>query len=78
VITPVEKSLIPERRVAFDETCALDHCVPGFREGLLQMRVGGRAKISVPPELAWGRKGAGSKIGPNQVIVFDVRLLAVA
>ncbi len=59
------------------ERFALSECVPGFREGLLGMRVGGRARLTVPSDLAWGRKGAGSKIGPNQVIMFDVRLLAV-
>ncbi|MFW5858905.1 MAG: FKBP-type peptidyl-prolyl cis-trans isomerase [Planctomycetota bacterium] len=60
------------------ERFALSECVPGFREGLLGMRVGGRARLTVPSDLAWGRKGAGSKIGPHQVIIFDVRLLAVA
>ena len=57
------------------DTFPLDEAVPGFREGVLAMRVGGRARLTVPPDLAWGRKGAGSSIGPNQVLIFDVRVL---
>jgi FKBP-type peptidyl-prolyl cis-trans isomerase len=59
------------------ETFPIDEGVPGFREGLMLMRVGGRAKLTVPPELAWGKKGTTGRIGPNQVLIFDVRLLAV-
>lgn len=59
------------------DTCALVECIEGYREGLQLMKVGGRAKFTVPADLGWGRKGVGSKIGPHAVIIFDVRLLAI-
>lgn len=55
----------------------LDEAVEGYRQGLLTMRTGGRSVIYCPPELAWGRKGAGNKIPPNALIIYDVRLRAV-
>jgi FKBP-type peptidyl-prolyl cis-trans isomerase len=55
----------------------LDHVIPGWSEGLRMMREGGRAKLYIPPELAYGRNGAGSGIGPNSVLVFEVELIAI-
>ena len=46
----------------------------GYREGLLLMRVGGKARLTVPPHLAWGKKGVSTKIGPESVVIFDVWL----
>ena len=51
--------------------------IPGIREGLQLMQEGARYEFVVPPELAWGKKGVGSKIGPNAVLIFDIRLLKV-
>ncbi|EWH12189.1 peptidyl-prolyl cis-trans isomerase FkpA [Catenovulum agarivorans DS-2] len=50
--------------------------IAGLQIGLLLMKVGERFEIVVPPDLAWGKKGNGGKIGPNAVLIFDVRLLA--
>ncbi|WP_338401545.1 FKBP-type peptidyl-prolyl cis-trans isomerase [Neptunicella marina] len=41
------------------------------------MPVGSRFEFVIPPELAWGKKGVGNKIGPNAVLFFDVRLIEV-
>lgn len=51
--------------------------IPGVREGLQLMREGGRYEFVLPPELAWGKRGVGNKIGPNAVLIFDLRLLEV-
>lgn len=59
------------------DTFPLHEGVEGYQEGLLLMRVGGRAVITCPPDLAWGKKGAGKKIPPNAVLIFDVRLRQV-
>ena len=48
-----------------------------YKEGLQLMQEGDRFEFVVPPELAWGKKGAGNKIGPNAVLIFDVRLTKV-
>lgn len=50
--------------------------IPGWEEGLLGMRVGGRRRLVVPPDLGYGAKGAGS-IPPNSVLVFDMEVTSV-
>jgi FKBP-type peptidyl-prolyl cis-trans isomerase FkpA len=56
---------------------SLKEAIPGIQEGLQLMAEGARYEFVVPPELAWGKRGAGNKIGPNAVLVFDVRLVEV-
>ncbi|HEY7772714.1 MAG TPA: FKBP-type peptidyl-prolyl cis-trans isomerase [Marinagarivorans sp.] len=56
---------------------SMKEAIPGIREGLQLMQEGARYEFVVPPELAWGKKGVGDKIGPNAVLIFDVRLLKV-
>ncbi|WP_017445913.1 FKBP-type peptidyl-prolyl cis-trans isomerase [Gayadomonas joobiniege] len=51
--------------------------IEGLREGLLQMGIGDRFEFVIPADLAWGKKGNGSKIGPNAVMIMDVRLLEI-
>ncbi|WP_041521740.1 FKBP-type peptidyl-prolyl cis-trans isomerase [Gilvimarinus agarilyticus] len=55
----------------------MKEAIPGIREGLQLMQEGARYEFVVPPELAWGKKGVGNKIGPNAVLIFDLRLLKV-
>lgn len=49
--------------------------IEGYREGLMLMKKGGKSRLFIPPELAWGEKGTGNKIPPNAVLIFDVRLV---
>ena len=53
----------------------MNDLIKGYKEGLLLMKKGGRHKLFVPAELAWGKKGTGNKIPPNALLIFDVRLL---
>ena len=53
----------------------IDELIEGYREALLLMNKGGKSRFYIPPDLAWGNKGSGSKIPPNSVLVFDVRLV---
>lgn len=48
--------------------------IDGLKEGLQLMSVGARYKFFVPSDLAWGKRGAGQKIGPNAALIFDIRL----
>lgn len=51
--------------------------IQGWQEALKMMPVGSRWRIVIPPQLAYGERGAGQDIGPNQTLVFDVELVAV-
>ena len=51
--------------------------IRGWDEGVQGMKVGGRRKITVPPDMAYGKRGAGGVIGPDETLVFVVDLLGV-
>jgi FKBP-type peptidyl-prolyl cis-trans isomerase len=53
----------------------LEEVIEGYQEGLQMMSVGARYRFFVPPELAWGKKGSGGRIGPHAVVIFDVALI---
>lgn len=53
----------------------LKETIDGYQEGLLMMKTGSRYKFYIMPELAWGKRGSGGRIGPNAVVIFDVSLL---
>ena len=51
--------------------------IPGWDQGVAGMRVGGRRRITIPPQLAYGKRGAGGVIGPDETLVFVVDLVGV-
>ena len=51
--------------------------IGGWDQGVAGMKVGGRRKLTIPPELGYGARGAGGAIGPNETLVFVVDLLGV-
>jgi FKBP-type peptidyl-prolyl cis-trans isomerase FklB len=52
--------------------------IPGWTEALQLMKVGSTYKLYIPSDLAYGPRGAGGVIGPNETLIFDVELLGIA
>lgn len=56
------------------DTFTMAEAIDGLKEGLPLMKEGGKCRFVVPPDLAWGKRGAGDKIGPYAALIFDIRL----
>lgn len=58
-------------------TFAVNRVIKGWTEGLQLMKEGGKWQFFIPAELAYGERGAGQNIGPNEVLIFEVELLEI-
>jgi FKBP-type peptidyl-prolyl cis-trans isomerase FkpA len=55
----------------------LSRVIPCWTEGVQRMKVGGKAKLTCPPQIAYGANGAGGVIPPNATLLFEVELLGI-
>jgi peptidylprolyl isomerase len=66
-----------DRGTTFKFTLGKGQVIAGWDEGVQGMKVGGRRRITIPPMLAYGKRGAGGVIGPDETLVFVVDLIDV-
>jgi len=51
--------------------------ISGWDEGVVGMKIGGTRKLTIPPQLGYGARGAGGVIPPNATLVFEIDLLGI-
>ena len=66
-----------ERKQPIDFTIGVGQVIPGWDEGIQLLKVGDKARMVIPSNLAYGSQGAGGVIPPDATLIFDVELVAV-
>ncbi|MFH0951429.1 MAG: FKBP-type peptidyl-prolyl cis-trans isomerase [bacterium] len=66
-----------DRGQPFSFTLGVGQVIAGWDQGLLNMKVGEKRKLTIPADLGYGSRGAGAVIPPNAVLVFATELLAI-
>lgn len=66
-----------DRGTPFSFNLGAGEVIKGWDQGVLGMKVGGKRKLVIPPDLGYGQSGAGGTIPPNATLIFEIELLKV-